>query len=107
MNINSFGSDLITEVTRTLKRANGSGVKIVVRSNTPMDPQQSIGVDVFRRDGPDQDWISISGDEGIKDGLPEMLKAVSDSEVQSMINMIGQPLHETEPADCGISSPTP
>lgn len=105
------GPDLICEVNRTLKKANGSEVKIVVRSDNPLNPQQSMVVEVSRREHPDQDWNFVKGwfycsnrlvpnwgallvDDSFGSSRSEILKHISYDEMLALINMIGQPMDD-------------
>lgn len=99
--------DRITRVTRVLKRGDGTEVRIVAQAYFGAGLHRSIGIDVFRRDGPTQNWTycsdrphpnwrSMSVDEYKRSGRSEMLQVASHGEILSVACLIGNRL-QTSP----------
>lgn len=95
--------DLVTKVTRVISRNDGSEVKLVAQAYFGAGLHRSVGVDVFRRAGPHQDWQlcsdqphrdwrTISVDEYRKHGRSEKLQAASPGEIMAVGAMIGKPV---------------
>jgi hypothetical protein len=95
--------ELATKVTQVIKRDDGSEVKIVAQQYVGLGLQCSVGVDVFRRENPDQawslcndrphpDWRTMSVDEYKKRGRSEMLQTVSHGEILKVTSLIGKPM---------------
>lgn len=94
---------LATKVTQTLKRDDGSEVRIVAQAYFGAGLTRSIGVHVHRRESPQHawklcsdrphpNWRAMSVDVYVKHGRSEMLQAVSYSEILRATSAIGKPL---------------
>lgn len=96
----------ITKFTQLIERNDGSEVKIVATAFFGAGLHMSVGVDVFRRENPKQQWslcsnrphlrwLEMSVDQYIKDGRSEMLQVVSPGEILRVIDMIGKPMSQS------------
>ena len=94
---------LITKITQTLKRPDGSEVRIVVEQAFGSGLTPSLGVYVLRRPttannwqlcktAPHKDWRTMSVDEYQKHGRSEMLRYVSIGEILRLSAAIGKPM---------------
>lgn len=97
---------LVTRATSTIKRSDGSSVRIVATEYDGLF-NSSVGVDVFRRDNdaaawilcsdrPHPDWRAMSVDEYKERGRSEALRAASPGEVLRVTNLIGRTRSEAE-----------
>ena len=95
----------VTRMTHLLKRGDGSEVKIVASAFFGAGLHRSVGVSVFQRAGPNNDWRlcndrphpdwrTMSVDEYIKHGRSEMLRTVSIGEILRATSAIGRPMAE-------------
>lgn len=95
--------NLITSASRVIGRADGSEVRIVAQAYFGRGLHRSIGVDVFRRnhpndhwhlcnDRPHPDWRTMPVDEYIKHGRSEKLQTASTGEILSVTALIGTPM---------------
>lgn len=95
---------LITKITQTLTRADGSEVRIVVEQAFGRGLTPSLGVYVLRRPtsadnwqlcstAPHKDWRTMSVDEYKKHGRSEMLRYVTCGEILRLTAAIGKPLN--------------
>ena len=96
-------AELVTKISKTLKRADGSEVKIVAEAFFGRGLARSIGVYVHRRVSPEHDWVlcsdrphpdwkTMSRDDYIHHGRSEMLQMVSHGEILKAASAIGKPL---------------
>ena len=92
-----------TQITQTLKRKDGSEVRIIAQAFFGRGLTLSIGVDVYRRENPQHNWKlcsdrphpnwrEMSVEEYTRHGRSEMLQAVSPGEILRMTNAIGKPM---------------
>lgn len=95
--------NLITKFTQILERKDGSEVKIVATAFFGSGLHRSVGVDVFTRQNPEQQWHlcsdkahprwrDMSVDEYIKNGRSEKFQAASHGEILKAASMIGKPI---------------
>lgn len=95
--------ELVTKLTRTLLREDGSEVKIVAEAFFGSGLTLSIGVYVHRRETPKHDWVlcndrphpdwkNMSRADYINHGRSEMLQTVSPGEILKMTSAIGKPM---------------
>lgn len=95
--------NLVTKVTRVMPRSDGSEVKIVAQAYFGAGLHRSIGVDVYRRPNPHQNWHlcsdrphptwrTMSVDAYCKRGRSEKLQAASPGEVLAVAALLGKPL---------------
>lgn len=93
----------ITKYTQLIERNDGSEVKIVATAFFGAGLHMSVGVDVFKRekandqwilckDKPDLRWREMSVDEYIKNGRSEMLQVASPGEILKVMDKIGKPM---------------
>ena len=98
---------LATKVTRFIKRADGTEVKIVATQFIGVGLHSSVGVDVFKRescgsqwslcsDRPHPRWREMSVAEYCQHGRSPKLQAVSHGEILKTASLIGQPVHIIE-----------
>lgn len=101
--------DLVTKITKIISRSDGSEVKIVAETLFGAGLQESVGVDVFRRESPEHSWVycsdqphpdwqAMSVEEYVKHGRSEMLQTVSPGEMLAVVNGLGGRLSEFESA---------
>lgn len=94
---------LITKITQTLKRADGSEVRIVVEQAFGIGLTPSLGMYVLRRpttahnwqlcsSSPHEEWRTMSVDEYQIHGRSEMLRYVSIGEILRLRAAIGKPM---------------
>lgn len=90
----------MAQATRTIKRQDGSEVRIVAEEFFGAGLTRSIGVYVLRRetpegdwklcsDRPHPDWRTMSVDEYVKHGRSEMLQAASIGEILKLASSLG------------------
>ena len=95
--------ELITKVTQTITREDGSQARIVVQDLTPLRTTKSLDVYVHRRNGVDDEWIlcsntphpdwkTMSIDDYVKFGRSEQHQTVSHGEVMKLSMAIGKPI---------------
>ncbi|EEX1006899.1 hypothetical protein D3981_004920 [Escherichia coli] len=95
--------ELITKVTQTLQRDDGSQAKIVVQQGFGLGLTSSISVYVLHRktdhdpwllcsDKPHPDWRTMSVENYNRYGRSEMLRVVSPGEILKLTNAIGKPM---------------
>lgn len=97
--------ELVTRFTRIIPRADGSEVKLVAQAYFGAGLHRSVGVDVFRREGPEHawklcsdrphpDWRNMPRADYIKFGRAEKFQFASHGEILSVASVIGKPLSE-------------
>lgn len=96
-------NDVITKVTQTLQRRDGSQIHLMVQAMTGLGLTQSYDVVAYRRKAPGDswtmldnrphpDWRSMSVAEYNERGRSEVLQHVAPIEILKMTAMIGQPM---------------
>lgn len=93
---------LITKVTQTIQRKNGSEVKICAQVISHPGLSQSIDVFVMVRDKPEDEW-KLCDKRSKMDGKPEMLKVVTYGEILRLTSLLGKPLPETNEANTAFN----
>jgi len=94
---------LITKISQTLKRNDGSEVRIVVEQSFGRGLTPSLGVYVLRRptladnwqlcsNAPHKDWRTMPVDEYQQRGRSEMLRYASSGEILRLSAAIGKPM---------------
>ncbi len=95
--------ELITKVTQVLQREDGSEVRMVATAMFGRGLKRSIDLYVHRRDSAESKWIlcndkphpdskSMSVDEYVKFGRPEVFQLTSFGERVRLTSLIGQPM---------------
>lgn len=98
-------NDLITKITHTYSREDGSEVRIVAQACHGAGLNQSIDIYVLRResadhdwslcsDQPHPDWRKMSVDDYLLNGRSDMLNVASHAEILKAASMIGRPLDD-------------
>lgn len=110
---------LVTKYTQILERGDGSEVKIVAQAYFGAGLHMSVGVDVFRRErgeaqwvlcssAPHPDWRQMSVDEYVRRGRSEVLRTVTHGEIFKASSMIGKPtssVPQREADECAAQAP--
>lgn len=95
----------ITKLTQIIQREDGTEVRIVAQAYFGAGLHRSVGVDVHKRESPDQEWVLLSNKphpdwlkmsvaDYIDHGRSPMLQAVSHGELLKVISAIGTPMFE-------------
>ena len=102
--------ELITKVSQTIGRDDGSEVRITAQACTGAGLKQSIDVYVHKRPGADKEWtlcskdrhpdfMTMSVDDYVKHGRSEMLQVVTPGEILKVTSCIGKPLSSMAPQE--------
>lgn len=98
--------DVITKVTQTLRREDGSEVRIVVTDgSSPASTTLYTDVFVLRRQTPQDnwslcnnrphpDWKGMPREQYLDHGRSEMLQTVTPGEILKLSSLIGKPVSE-------------
>lgn len=93
---------LITKITQILHRDDGSEVKIIAKAATGLGLTQSTDIQVYKRetslhewrlcnDRPHPEWRTMSVDDYLNHGRPEMLNVATAGEILKVASSIGKP----------------
>jgi len=104
---NMENQNLVTKVTRTFNRANGSQTKVVAQTMFGSGLTQSIDVYALHRESeklqwalldnkPHPNWKSMSREEYIKNGRSELLQHLTHGEILKVVSCLGLPMIEVE-----------
>lgn len=110
-----YGEEKITKATQTIKRDDGSEVRIVAQAFYGAGLHESIDIYVLRRESrnhhwtlcserPHPDWKSMPREDYIKFGRSPMLQAVSPGELLKVRSLIGKSMDQFE-QDSNTSTP--